>query len=207
MTGLSNGSYKVSFFVGVLRSRRKRHVNTRLNAHLKYITQYYNNQTLGGERQCRGGQRRRHVTSGINAAMVPAAPLNTAAPVVSGTPTVGDALTCSNGSWTGEATLTLSVGVAADDAVHLPVAARRRRRSPAPRQRAYVVQSTDEGHGLGVRSHREQRRRPLKPPRATRSKVPLPAVNGVESPQVVVSGGSARVRSAARTRPARERSN
>jgi Carboxypeptidase regulatory-like domain len=41
-------------------------------------------------------------TSGINVALVPKAPNNTNAPVASGTPAVGQMLSCSTGSWTGE---------------------------------------------------------------------------------------------------------
>ncbi len=43
----------------------------------------------------------REVTTSFNAALVPVAPNNAAAPVVSGTPTLGQTLSCSRGSWTG----------------------------------------------------------------------------------------------------------
>lgn len=41
-------------------------------------------------------------TSGVNVALAPKAPNNTSAPVASGTPAVGQMLSCSTGSWTGE---------------------------------------------------------------------------------------------------------
>jgi hypothetical protein len=47
-----------------------------------------------------------NTTSGIDAAMVREEPANKVAPVVSGTPAVGQTLSCSNGSWTGIGTLT-----------------------------------------------------------------------------------------------------
>jgi hypothetical protein len=47
-----------------------------------------------------------NTTSGIDAAMVREEPANKVAPVVSGTPAVGQTLSCSNGSWTGVGTLT-----------------------------------------------------------------------------------------------------
>jgi hypothetical protein len=49
-------------------------------------------------------------TAGINAAMVPSVPTNTALPAVSGSPTVGSPLSCSSESWTGEPELPLATG-------------------------------------------------------------------------------------------------
>jgi hypothetical protein len=81
--GLATGEYKIAF------------VDT------SYVVQYYNDQpspasadpvtTDEGE-----------TTAGIDAALVRKEPVNTAAPVVSGTPVVGQTLSCSTGTWTGE---------------------------------------------------------------------------------------------------------
>src|SRR5262249_9085709 len=46
--------------------------------------------------------------AGINVELVRSAPVNTAPPVLSGTPAVGQALSCSNGSWTGLQPLTFA---------------------------------------------------------------------------------------------------
>ncbi len=88
ISGLGNGTYKVEF-------------ESEFEAKVEYITQYYNNQaTLGSANLVTVTQG--STTPGINAALVPKAPVNTAGPVVTGTPAVGHTLTCANGSWTGE---------------------------------------------------------------------------------------------------------
>jgi hypothetical protein len=76
-------------------------------------------------------------TTGIDAAMVRKEPANAVAPVASGTPAVGQTLTCEHGSWTGIATLSftqqwLRDGVAIAGATGS----------------TYVVQAADEGHEL-----------------------------------------------------------
>jgi hypothetical protein len=68
-----------------------------------YITQYYGGHYLSSEAQS-VMVTERLTASGIDAAMQPNAfrpPVNTAPPIVSGTPAVGDILSCSPGSWTG----------------------------------------------------------------------------------------------------------
>ena len=54
-----------------------------------------------------------NTTSGIDAAMVRVEPASKVAPVASGVPTVGQTLTCSNGSWTGIGTTYICASVAA----------------------------------------------------------------------------------------------
>jgi Carboxypeptidase regulatory-like domain len=76
-------------------------------------------------------------TSGINAALVREEPANTVAPTASGTPNVGQTLSCANGTWTGIESLTyadtwLRDGTAIAGATGA----------------TYVVQAADQGHGL-----------------------------------------------------------
>ncbi len=88
--GLASGSYKIEFI--------------ELGSGSAYIIQYYNNQPSPA------GANPVSVTQGsttpeINAALVPKMPANMAGPVASGTPAVGQTLSCSTGSWTGIPTL------------------------------------------------------------------------------------------------------
>jgi len=86
-------------------------------------------------------------TSSINVAMVPSAPHNTAAPTIAGTALVGDMLTCSNGSWTGEGMLSVQSGWP----LTTPFGYQWLREGSAisgATSASYVVQSADEGHGL-----------------------------------------------------------
>src|SRR5207244_2630204 len=64
-------------------------------------------------------------------------PVNTALPVISGTPVASQALSCSTGSWTGEAPLTFHWQWLRDGSPIIPAAGN-----------AYVVQSADQGHTL-----------------------------------------------------------
>jgi hypothetical protein len=101
-----------------------------------YITQYYNNQpTLANATPLSVSAP--DVTGGINAALVPLAPVNTAAPVASGTPSVGQTLSCAPGSWTGSPAPTFTYSWLRDG---VPV--------PDAVANTYVVQSADEGNGL-----------------------------------------------------------
>jgi hypothetical protein len=188
ITGLPTGSYKVSFFWEYSEAERKACEHA-AQCPPQYILQYFNDQPSEATANTVGASEG-SVTSGINAAMVPAAPVNTALPVVSGTPTVGDLLSCSNGSWTGETELTLTVG--------WPL------RTPFTYQwlrdgvpivgattSAYIVQAADVGHGLACEvsatndaGHASARSNPVA--------VTLPAVT-LSSTKIVVSGGSARV--------------
>jgi len=187
VTGLSTGSYKVEFYWEFSEAEYKacQHAPRCIP---QYITQYFNDQPSEATANAVGATEG-SITSGINAAMVPAAPVNTALPAVSGTPTVGDLLSCSNGSWTGENELTLAVGWPLTspfvyqwlrDGVPITGAT----------SAAYLVQAADVGHGLACEvsatnsaGHASARSNPVA--------VTLPAVT-VSSAKIVVSGGSAR---------------
>lgn len=68
------------------------------------------------------------------------APVNTAAPVASGTAAVGQGLACSTGTWAGDPAPTFAYQWLSDGA---PISA-----ATAP---AYTVQGTDQGHALSCR--------------------------------------------------------
>lgn len=118
IAGLVTGSYKIEFLGS------------------GYVTQYYNNQSSFASANPVSVVQK-STTVGINAALMPRAPINTVAPVVSGTPVVGQALSCSNGSWTGSPAPTftrtwLRDGVAITGAT----------------ASTYVIQTADQGNGL-----------------------------------------------------------
>jgi Carboxypeptidase regulatory-like domain len=144
ITGLSSGSYKLGYFWEFSDAEEKAAEKApRLIP--KYITQYFNGQPSAATANTVGASEGSN-TSGINVAMVPSAPVNAAAPTVSGTPTVGSPLACSNGSWTGEL-LSLSVGWPLTTPFTYqwlrngtPIAG-----STSP---SYLVQAADLGHGL-----------------------------------------------------------
>ena len=69
--------------------------------------------------------------------LVPLAPANSVAPVVSGTPIVADALTCSAGTWTGDPAPTLSYQWLRDDSA-----------ISGATDDTYIVQTVDLGHVL-----------------------------------------------------------
>ena len=116
--GLATGSYVVEFLGE------------------KYIAQFYNGQSSFAKANLVTVVQQ-SMTTGINAAMVRKAPVNTGAPVASGTPAVGQTLSCSNGSWTGSPA---------------PVYTHAWLRDGVPITGAtagtYVVQSADVGNGL-----------------------------------------------------------
>lgn len=145
ITGLGTGSYKVEFSWEYSEAERKACEHAP-RCPPKYITQYYNDQpseaTANPVAVAVGT-----LTPAINAAMVPSAPFNTAAPSVSGTPSTGSLLSCSSGSWTGEPELALSVGwpLTAPFSYQwlrdgAPIAG-----ATSP---AYIVQAVDVGHAL-----------------------------------------------------------
>lgn len=188
IVGLPTGSYKVVFYWENSEAEYK------ACAHMpscppKYITQYFNDQpsevTANSVTAAVGT-----VASGINAAMVPAAPFNTAAPSVSGTATTGSLLSCASGSWTGENELTLSAGWPLTSPFSYqwlrdgaPIAG-----ATAP---AYTVQAADVGHALvcEVTAINVAGRTSA---RSSSLAVTLPAVT-LSSSKVAVSGGSAKV--------------
>ncbi len=145
IAGLPSGSYKVKFSWEFSEAERQACEHAP-RCPPKYITQFFNNQpsevtanpvgvTVGA------------VTSGINAAMVPAAPFNTAGPSISGKPLVGSLLTCSSGSWTGEPELALAVGWPLVGTFSYQWL-RDGTAIAAANSDAYIVQAADVGHSL-----------------------------------------------------------
>ena len=145
ITGLSSGAYDVVYSWEYSEAEEKEY--EKAPAFIpKYITEYYNNQTSAASANTVSvGEG--NTTSGINVAMMPSAPHNTAAPAIAGTALVGDMLTCSNGSWTGEGMLSVQSGWP----LTTPFGYRWLREGSAisgVTSASYVVQSADEGHGL-----------------------------------------------------------
>lgn len=79
-----------------------------------------------------------NTTTGIDAALVRKAPFDTGAPSASGTPAVGQTLTCTTGSWTGIATLAYSYKWLRNGAAIAGASAS-----------TYVVQAADQGNSVG----------------------------------------------------------
>jgi hypothetical protein len=122
ISGLPSGSYKVGF-----------------NGGRNYVTQYYNDVYTVAEGQAVSVVAK-NVVAGVDAALEPGpatAPANTALPVVSGTPTVGDTLSCSSGSWTGHPAPTFTYEWLRDG---IPI--------PGATASTYVTQSADEGRSV-----------------------------------------------------------
>jgi hypothetical protein len=188
VTGLSNGSYKVEFAWEFTEAEFKACEHA-AQCPPKYITQYFNDQPSAATANAVGASEG-STTSGINAAMVPAVPVNTALPAVSGTPTVGSLLSCSSGSWTGESVGTLAAGWPLTS----PFAYQWLRDGGAiagATSPAYLVQAGDVGHSLACEvgatnyaGHASAKSNPIA--------VTLPAVT-VSGAKVVVSAGAARV--------------
>jgi hypothetical protein len=145
ITGLSSGAYDVQYAWEYSEAEEKEYEKAPTFIP-KYITQYYDNQTSAASANTVSvGEG--NTTSGINVGMVPSAPHNTAAPTIAGTALVGDMLTCSNGSWTGEGMLSVQSGWP----LTTPFGYQWLREGSAisgVTSASYVVQSADEGHGL-----------------------------------------------------------
>ena len=107
VTGLPTGSYKLGFYWEFSEAERKACENAP-RCIPKYISQYFSGQASQATANAVGASEGA-TTSGINATMVPSAPVNTVLPVISGSSKLGSLLSCSTGSWTGE-TLSLSLG-------------------------------------------------------------------------------------------------
>jgi len=107
VSGLPSGSYKIAYFWLPSEAEFKQFEHAPRFIP-KYIDQYFNGQPSAATANTVGASEG-NTTSGIDVAMVPSAPVNKALPTISGTASVGSPLSCSSGSWTGEA-LTLSVG-------------------------------------------------------------------------------------------------
>jgi len=145
VTGLSSGSYKIRYFWEFSDAEVKEFEKAPRFIP-KYIEQYFNGQPSQATANTVGASEG-NVTSGINVAMVPSAPVNTALPVVSGTSTVGSPLSCSSGSWTGESQIKLSVGWP----LTTPFGYQWLRNGAAiasSTSPTYIVQAVDLGHGL-----------------------------------------------------------
>jgi hypothetical protein len=188
ITGLQAGAYKVAF------SWEYSEAEIKACAHLprcppRYVTQFFSNQPSEATANP-VGVAVGALTPGVNAAMVPSLPYNTAGPSVSGTATVGSLLSCSSGSWTGEPELALSVGWPLTSPFSYqwlrdgaPIAG-----ATSP---AYIVQAADVGHALvcEVTATNVAGRTSA---RSAAVAVILPAVM-LSSSKIAVSGGSARV--------------
>ncbi len=181
IAGLPTGSYKIEFLSG------------------KYVTQYYNNEpSLASANPVSVVSR--NTAMGINAALMPKAPINTSPPTVSGTPAAGQTLSCTSGSWTGTPAPTfvytwLRDGVAITGATG----------------NTYVIQEADQGNGLTCKVFATNKSGtvaaisntlivPVPPPPA-----PTPIVE-LSGSKLVVSGSLPGCQSSVRVRPATERS-
>jgi Carboxypeptidase regulatory-like domain len=145
ITGLSSGAYDVEYAWEYSEVEEKEYEKSPAFIP-KYITQYYNGQTSAASANTVSvGEG--NTTAGINVAMVPSAPHNTAAPSITGTALLGDVLTCSNGSWTGEGMLSVQSGWS----LTTPFGYQWLREGSAisgASSVSYLVQSADLGHGL-----------------------------------------------------------
>jgi hypothetical protein len=102
-----------------------------------YIAQYYKNQPSFASANPVGVVKLSTV-SGIDAAMVPAiAPVNTLAPVASGTPAAGQTLSCTTGSWKGSPVPTFTFSWLRDGVA-----------IPGATGSTYAVQAADQGNGV-----------------------------------------------------------
>jgi hypothetical protein len=167
--GLATGSYKVEFFAP------------------GYVSQYYNNQpslALANPVEVIQG----HTALGVSAALLRKAPFNTAAPVASGTPAVGQTLSCTTGSWTGSPAPTFTYSWLRDG---VPIT--------GATASTYVVQVADQGNGLTCKVTGTNKSGsaaavsntlivPVPPPPP-----PTPVINLLGGKVVVVSGNAARV--------------
>jgi hypothetical protein len=129
-------------------------------------------------------------TSGVNAALVPEAPNNTSAPVASGTPAVGQTLSCSNGSWSGISTINYAYKWLRDGST-----------IEGATGSSYTVQSADQGHGLSCevtatnsKGHSSANSNTLSVPAAAPPPPPPPVPSvALASAKVLVTGDVARV--------------
>jgi hypothetical protein len=169
IVGLASGSYKI----GVAGSG--------------YVTQYYNDEPSFASANPISVVQKSAVL-GIDAALMPKAPINTVAPVASGTPAAGQTLLCTSGSWTGTPAPTFTYAWLHDG---VPIV--------GATGRTYVVQAADQGNGLTCKVTATNKSGsvaavsntlivPVPPPPPP----PAPIVE-LSSSKLVVSGGSARM--------------
>jgi hypothetical protein len=151
-----------------------------------YVVQYYNDQlSFAGANPVSVVQK--GITTGINAALMPKIPINTVAPIASGTPAVGQTLSCSSGSWTGTPAPTFTYSWLRDG---VPIA--------GATATTYVVQASDQGNGLTCKVIATNKSGTV--PAASNTLIvpvpppppPVPVIT-LSSVRIVVSGGSARV--------------
>jgi hypothetical protein len=119
--GLEKGSYNLEF---------NREFECTEKPGVEFITQFVN-----GVSATPGS-----VTTIGNVALIRQAPVNTAPPVLSGTPAVEQKLSCSRGSWTGVLPLVFTYAWLRDGTV-----------IPGASANTYVVQPADQGHALACR--------------------------------------------------------
>jgi hypothetical protein len=169
MVGLATNSYKIEFLSG------------------KYVTQYYNEQPSFASANP-ASVMQGSTALGINAMLMPKAPINTVAPVASGTPAVGQTLSCTSGSWTGTPRPTFAYSWLRDGVAIAGATGT-----------TYVVQAADQGNGLTCKVTATNKSGsvaalsntlivPVPPPPPP----PKPLLTLLSS-KVVVSSGSARV--------------
>ena len=168
MTALVPGSYRIGF------------------AASGYVTQYYSNQPSFALANLVTASQGITVP-GIDAALMPKAPINTVAPVVSGTPAVGQTLSCTTGSWTGTPTPTFTYSWLRDGVA-----------IPGATTDIYPVQALDQGNGLTCKITASNKSGIVAALSNTLI-VPVPVapapkpVVTLSSSEIVVSGSSARV--------------
>jgi hypothetical protein len=118
IVGLPSGSYTLGF------------------AAARHISQFYNDEPTFASASPIAVVAPSTVAN-IDAALVPKAPVNTAAPVLSGTPAVGETLACAAGTWTGSPAPVYSYAWLRDGVAIAGATAS-----------SYTVQGADEGNGL-----------------------------------------------------------
>lgn len=144
VSGLPSGSYKISYFWLPSEAEFKEFEHAPRFIP-KYIEQFFSGQPSAATANTVAASEG-NVTSGIDVAMVPSAPVNKALPVISGAAAAGSPLACSSGSWTGE-TLSLNVGWP----LTTPFGYQWLRNGTAitgSTSPTYVVAPADLGHGL-----------------------------------------------------------
>ena len=167
IVGLAAGSYVVGF------------------AAEHYITQYYDDQSSFASANA-VAVAQESTSAAIDAALVPKAPVNTVAPVASGTPAAGQTLSCSSGSWTGAPTPTYAYTWLRDGVAIAGASGS-----------TYAVQAADVGNGLTCKVTATNENGsaaavsntlivPVPPP-------PKPPVVRLMSAKIVVSRGAAHV--------------
>jgi len=173
IVGLATGSYKIEFI--------------QLAGNSRYILQYYNDQaSLASANPV--SVHVESATTGVDAALVRKEPIDTVAPTATGTPAVGQTLSCSTGAWTGEPTPTYTYAWLRNGTA-----------IPGAGAGTYTVQAADQGASLacmvtatnksgGNSAVSNTLSVPVTPPPPT----PTPVVK-LLSTRILVSGRSARV--------------